>query len=132
MTTAVATDEGPSQGLNVTRTPPSLSIHHPGGVWGGDFRNKLIGEMRLPSYSRRRSTIPGVEEELMGTAELIAKIESLPEQKREDLLTLVNTMASPPADPFIARVRERREQLKAQFGYFGTAEILRDLRDEGR
>jgi hypothetical protein len=68
----------------------------------------------------------------MGTAELIAKIESLPARKQEDLLTLVNTMASPPADPFIARVRERRELLKAQFGYFGTAEILRESRDEGR
>ncbi len=68
----------------------------------------------------------------MSTAELIAKIESLPARKQEDLLRVVNAMTSPPTDPFVARVRERRELLKAEFGYFGTAEIMRELRDEGR
>ena len=68
----------------------------------------------------------------MSTQELVAKIDSLPAEKREDLLKLLTTMTSPPADPFMARIRERRERLKAQFGCFGTAEVLRDLREEGR
>lgn len=68
----------------------------------------------------------------MSTADLVAKIDSLPAQKREDLLSLLATMTSPPADPFIARIRERRQRLKAEFGYFGTADTLRDLRAEGR
>ena len=68
----------------------------------------------------------------MGTTELVERINSLPEEKRKGIEALVEVIASPPPDPWIARIRERRERLRAQYGNFGTVETIRELREYGR
>ena len=65
----------------------------------------------------------------MGTTELVDRINSLPEEKRKGIEALVEVIASPPPDPWIARIRER---LRAQYGNFGTVETIRELRENGR
>ena len=68
----------------------------------------------------------------MSTIELVERINSLPEEQRKGIEALVETIASPPSDPWIARIRERRERLRAQYGTFGTPETIRELRENGR
>lgn len=70
---------------------------------------------------------------------LLEKIESLPEEKLAQVEALVSRLLpseSDPAsksagDPFIDRVRARRERLLREHGLYDTTAILRQIREDG-
>lgn len=70
---------------------------------------------------------------------LIEKIESLPEEKLAEVEALVSRLLpsagheadKPSRDPFIERVRARRERLLREHGLYDTSAILREIREDG-
>ena len=79
----------------------------------------------------------GVREPLM-VKTLTEKIESLPPDKRARVEDLVDRLTGerdgePPHRPdhVMERIRAQRERLLREHGLFDSAEILRELREEG-
>lgn len=81
----------------------------------------------------------------MASRSLIDKIEALPPEKKAEVEDFVEFLTrrrgpsgrpeTPPVkrfpDEILERMRERRERLFKEHGYFDTLPILRDLRENG-
>lgn len=72
---------------------------------------------------------------------LLAKIESLPPEKRAEVEDFVEFLAGQPSrdkgqpvgvlqDQFLREIDERRERLRREFGLFDSVAVIRELRED--